>query len=86
MLLRESLYAPRIFAYLYLVSFIHQPFRRWQLSSCTRFSRAPSLRHAAEFGTIRTEPVKGLYSTREALPMRRGAPIRKGRGLSILKK
>jgi len=29
------------------------------------------------FGTIRAEPIKGLYSTREALPMRRGGFGRK---------
>ena len=84
MLLRESLYAPRIFAHLYPVRFIHQPFRRWQLSSRTRFSRATPLRHAAEFGTIHTEPVKGLYSTREALPMRRGGFSRKVEAPCIL--
>ena len=30
MLLRESLYAPRIFAHPYPIRFIHQPFRRRQ--------------------------------------------------------
>ena len=48
----ESLYAPRIFAHLYPFRFIHHPFRRWQLSSRTRFSRATPLRHARKFAII----------------------------------
>ena len=50
----------------------------------TFFARATPLRHAAEFGTIHTEPVKGLYSTREALPMRRGGFSRKVEAPCIL--
>jgi len=34
------------------------------------------------YGVKPHSQTKGLYSTREALPMRREAPIRKGRGLS----
>jgi len=38
------------------------------------------------FDTIRAEPIKRFTSDREALPIRGEAPIRKGRGLSILQK
>jgi len=37
----------------------------------------PHLFLEMRFGTIRAEPIKGLYSTREALPMRRGGFDRK---------
>jgi len=46
----------------------------------------PHLFLEMRFDTIRAEPIKRFTSDREALPIRGEAPIRKGRGLSILQK
>ena len=47
------------------------------------YAEAP-LRTIRRFGTLLSEPLDGFTSDREALPIRGEAPIRKGRGLSIL--